>query len=272
LKARGIIGQAMQALQDENLEHEHRVEARSAAGAFGLLVNGCQDARLEDLPFDELAHAHEWGLESCYIKGLDKCVEESWVAEGNETCHACFSLNSTRLATISIRSRRLFEFPGVPIWNSRARARLDRGAFTLSCRYMKTLLALLLVGLLSSCVTPPGGPMGGPQALTVQMPADLDQREAAYMGEIASVLQRRGYQPVNGGYALYRLDFSIETGPVNADATLTLTQGPRVIAEATGRDGGPRIIFDREGVVRSAMTRCLEQFEPQLRGAPGYFR
>ncbi len=96
------------------------------------------------------------------------------------------------------------------------------------------------------------------------MPNDLDQRESGYVGQIASLLQQHGYQPVNGGYADYQLNFTIETGPVNADATLTLHQGPRIVAQAKGRDGGPRIIFDRSGVVRNAVDRCLPQFASQL--------
>ena len=96
------------------------------------------------------------------------------------------------------------------------------------------------------------------------MPRNLDQREAGYLGMIGGMLEQNGYQPVNGGYADYELDFTIETGPVNADATLTLRQGPRIINQATGRDGGPRIIIDRNGVVRNAVDRCLNEFAPRL--------
>jgi hypothetical protein len=98
------------------------------------------------------------------------------------------------------------------------------------------------------------------------MPTDVDEREAGYLGQIANVLRRNGYEPVGGGYADHRLTFTIETGPVNADATLVLDQRGRVVAQATGREGGPRIIFDRSGVVRVAVDRCLANFEPQLRG------
>ena len=99
---------------------------------------------------------------------------------------------------------------------------------------------------------------------TVLMPIDLDEREVQYVGQIASILQRNGYQPVDRGPAEYKIEFTIETGPVNADATLRLLGRSGIVAEATGRDGGPRIIFDRNGVARNAANRCFDQFEPQL--------
>ncbi|MBL9113390.1 MAG: hypothetical protein JNJ83_00170 [Verrucomicrobiaceae bacterium] len=131
---------------------------------------------------------------------------------------------------------------------------------------MKAVLLFLVVALfLPSCATVPPGP-GGPPVRTVLMPNDLDEREVQYLGQIASILQRNGYQPANRGPAEYKLEFSIETGPVNADATLRLMSRSGIVAEATGRDGGPRIIFDRNGVARNAANRCFDEFEPQLRG------
>jgi hypothetical protein len=138
--------------------------------------------------------------------------------------------------------------------------------------YMMQKLSLLLCGLLasfffSSCQTTPSGPGSAPRRPTVLLPYELDEREASYMRQITGMLNQYGYNPVRGGYADYELDFSIETGPINADANLTLREGHRTVAQGFGRDGGPRIILNRNQVVRNAVERCLAEFEPQLRSA-----
>ena len=84
LEAGGIIGQTVQTLQHEHLEHEHGVRARSATRAFGFASEGNMDERIEDLPSHQLAHVHQGGLEGCGIKGLNELIKESRVAEGNE--------------------------------------------------------------------------------------------------------------------------------------------------------------------------------------------
>ena len=126
---------------------------------------------------------------------------------------------------------------------------------------------------LVGCQTLPGA--GGPGAAArvpgVLMPRNLDQREAGYLGRIATLLEQNGLRPVDGGFAEFQLDFSIETGPVNADAVLVMRDGPRVMAQAKGRDGGPRIILNRSGVVDNAVNACLSDFSAQLRrGQPSY--
>jgi hypothetical protein len=117
---------------------------------------------------------------------------------------------------------------------------------------------------------PPPGPGGAGAAQrqpTVLLPYELDERETGYMRQITGMLRENGYQTVRGGYADYQLDFSIETGPVNADANLVLREGNRTVAQGFGRDGGPRIILNRNQVVRNAVDRCLAEFEPQLQNA-----
>ena len=89
----------MEALQHEDLKHEHGMKARPAARAFGFASDGSMDERRKDLPSHQLAHAHQWRLEGCHIKGLNELIKESWVAEGNETCHAFACLNSRLCAT-----------------------------------------------------------------------------------------------------------------------------------------------------------------------------
>ena len=69
---------------------------------------------------------------------------------------------------------------------------------------------------------------------------------------------------MRNGHAEYQLVFTIETGPINADATISLSHGGRVVAQAAGRDGGPRIILRRAEVVATAVQRALEQFDSQL--------
>lgn len=126
--------------------------------------------------------------------------------------------------------------------------------------------------MLSSCAvnTLPSGPGAQPPPrvdLRVQMPRPTNSYESTHLQQVVNVLRRYGYEPVNYG-ANHRLTFSIETGPVNADATIRLEREGRTIVDAFGRDGGPRIILDRAGVVRTAMDRALAQFDDQLRRVP----
>ena len=99
LKARGVIGKAVEALQHEHLEHEQRSKARPAARPPGFGENGRLDAGLKESPFDQLAHAHQRRLEGRHIKGLNELIEESRVAKRNVSCHPMTYLNSSLPAT-----------------------------------------------------------------------------------------------------------------------------------------------------------------------------
>ena len=88
LKAGGIIGQPVQPLEHEHLEHEQRMKARPASRSFGLGGHGGVDDGLEELPVDEFAHPHQRGLEGRHIQAAHELIEEPRFAEGNEVCHA----------------------------------------------------------------------------------------------------------------------------------------------------------------------------------------
>ena len=139
---------------------------------------------------------------------------------------------------------------------------------------LRRLILVVAAVLLASCAVPPPPGGSGPglrPALAVLMPMARNDYEARHLPQVARVLERHGYNPVSYGYPDLRLQFTIETGPVNADATITLLRGSRVIARAFGRDGGPRIIVDRSGVVASAMDRALRDLDVQLdRSGPGW--
>lgn len=122
----------------------------------------------------------------------------------------------------------------------------------------------LLTGLMSC--TAPMGQIGGPQQpqRTVIIQAPSNEREATHLPGVVGALQRNGFTPLRQGHAEYQLVFTIETGPINADATISLSQAGRVVAEARGRDGGPRIILNRSAVVATAVQHALEQFDSQL--------
>lgn len=126
----------------------------------------------------------------------------------------------------------------------------------------------------TSCVAPPSSGETGPgirPALAVLMPVPRNDYEARHLPQVFRALERHGYNPVSYGYPDLRLQFTIETGPVNADATITLLRGSRIIARAFGRDGGPRIIMDRSGVVLVAVDRALRDLDVQLGNAgPGW--
>jgi hypothetical protein len=94
--------------------------------------------------------------------------------------------------------------------------------------------------------------------------APSNEREATHLPGVVGALQRNGFTPIRHGHAEYQLVFTIETGPINADATISLSQAGRVVAQARGRDGGPRIILNRSAVVATAVQRALEQFDNEL--------
>jgi len=125
-----------------------------------------------------------------------------------------------------------------------------------------------------SCVVVP--PSSSPQPVPqvdrrVQVPRPGNSYEATHLQQVVNVLRRNGYDPVSYG-ATHRLTFSIETGPVNADTIIRLDREGRTLVDAFGRDGGPRIIVDRAGVVRSSVDRALQEFDSQLRRVSDWSR
>jgi hypothetical protein len=131
-------------------------------------------------------------------------------------------------------------------------------------RSFSLLLSAFLTFTLIGCNSPrrSGGQQQPERTVLVQPPNN--EREATHLPQVVETLQRNGFTPVRRGYAQYEVGLLIETGPVNADATITLSQSGSVMAQARGRDGGTRIILNRSGVVANAVQKALQEFEPQL--------
>ncbi len=131
-----------------------------------------------------------------------------------------------------------------------------------------TLIAGLLAALnLTSCTTVDYDSQvspARPYVPRVTMPVDLNNHEQNLVGDVEHSLEQNGLRPTDRAGAEYQLAFSVEDGPVNADVTLDLFQGRTRIAHAYARVGGPRIVFQRQRVIREAFDKALQQFEMQL--------
>ncbi len=136
--------------------------------------------------------------------------------------------------------------------------------FRLSCVFAAVSLC--------SCVTteyPSGGGREAYRAPQVSMPRATNRNEQNYLGAVAQVLQRNGYEPAGGGAAEYGLTFSVADGPVNADVTVDLYRGRQAVAHGFGRSGGPRIILQRQRVIQEAFEKAMREFEGELPQAGG---
>lgn len=140
----------------------------------------------------------------------------------------------------------------------------------------KLLLRLatsLILAALASCAGTdfdPGAAPRRPHVPGVTMPLDLNRDELALIGGVERSLERNGLRPTDRREVEYQLAFSVEDGPVNADVTLDLFQGRNRIAHAHARVGGPRILFQRQRVIREAFDKALRQLETQLPRPGGY--
>lgn len=135
-------------------------------------------------------------------------------------------------------------------------------------------LGLLAALLLPACTTSSTGDPGlspvRPYVPRVTMPMETNANEQNLMDDVEQVLEARGLRPTERTGVDYQLAFSVEDGPVNADVTLELYQGRNRVAHAYARVGGPRILFQRQRVIREAFDKALQQFENQLPGTnPG---
>lgn len=126
-------------------------------------------------------------------------------------------------------------------------------------------LAIGLLSALVNCATSrPGAPRPPKPDRSVSLPYEIGVRERQYLPDIADMLEEYNFHPVQYGGAPYKLDFTIDDGPINADTTITLYKHGQVLVRAQGRDGGPKMVFDRPGVIRRSFQRCLADFEDQL--------
>lgn len=117
---------------------------------------------------------------------------------------------------------------------------------------------------LAACGSPRGPDQPPPSQPRVLMPSGLNGNEEKYIPQVEAALERHGFKPTLGRDAEYKLGFSLDSGPINADARLELTQGRQNAARSFARVGGPRIIFQRGKVIREAFEKALADFDGQL--------
>lgn len=134
------------------------------------------------------------------------------------------------------------------------------------------IISILSISFLSSCATPDYDASvspARPYVPRVTMPVDLNANARNLIGDVEQTLEQSGLRPTDREGAEYQLAFSVEDGPVNADVTLDLYQGRNRVAHAYARVGGPRIVFQRQRVIREAFDKALQQFEARLPATGG---
>lgn len=137
---------------------------------------------------------------------------------------------------------------------------------------MKILSSTLLAALaltLASCASYDTAGYGRQYTPAVAMPSDLNQNEDRYIDQVGDVLTSAGYRLSNSRSAEYSLEFSIEDGPVNADTTITLLRNGSEVATSYSRSGGPRIILQRQQVVRESFDKALSDFSRRVPSVGG---
>jgi hypothetical protein len=112
------------------------------------------------------------------------------------------------------------------------------------------------------------------------MPADLSEREQQYIGGVAQVLRRHGYEPVapgfsGRGYASgYSLEFELtRVGPIKVYSYIALKRGEHEVARGDAEKSAIARLFQGEAAYREIFEASLQQFEGSLAPAgptPGY--
>ncbi len=127
--------------------------------------------------------------------------------------------------------------------------------------------AMILGFLVSNCGTSRSAftPQSGPP--TVGMPAELSERERAFVSDLETALRDRGYVPVRHGAGDMQLKFEIAEGPINTDATIELYEGRRLLAKGQGRGSGAPMV-GRAKVAEKSFSRAFEEFQSSLQGSP----
>lgn len=129
------------------------------------------------------------------------------------------------------------------------------------------IVAILMLAVLASCApnrTPfsPGGPT------TVGMPAELSDRERAFIPDIDSALRREGLVPVKSGKGDLQLDFSMAAGPINIDTLIAMKEDDAVLFTGKGRAAGAPLI-GRSSVAEKSFNRAFDEFNTGLSRAAG---
>jgi len=131
-------------------------------------------------------------------------------------------------------------------------------------RFFSLALMLSAIAVLTSCEVVESGGYGRDYSPTVSLPEDLNNTERRLLGAVVDVLEDAGYQITRGSSAEYELEFEIDDGPVNADVYITLLRDGDTLVKSYARTGGPRIIIDRDGVIRDSFEKSLSDFERRL--------
>jgi hypothetical protein len=100
------------------------------------------------------------------------------------------------------------------------------------------------------------------------MPAELSDRERAFVPEIDATLRREGLVPVNSGKGDLQLDFSMAAGPINIDTRIALSEDGAVLFTGNGRAGGAPLI-GRSDVARKSFDEAFAEFDSGLSRAAG---
>ena len=103
-----------------------------------------------------------------------------------------------------------------------------------------------------------------PRAIPVSMPGSLNANEQRHVHTVEAALRENGYRPVAHSGAEYRLEFTIESGPVNTDTNLRLIHGGEIEAQSYARAGGPRYLFDKQRAADDSFSECMAEFRRRL--------
>lgn len=104
-------------------------------------------------------------------------------------------------------------------------------------------------------------PGSGPP--TVGMPAELNERERLFIGDLEGALRDNGLLPVRHGGGDMALDFSMKAGPIHTDTAITLLDGRRILASGNGRAAGVPLI-GRSAVAEKSFGRAFQDFHGEL--------
>lgn len=133
------------------------------------------------------------------------------------------------------------------------------------------LILLSLTGVMVSCAgTGRDGDWGrdpdrGPPTVSIR----ADRNSERIVPGARDLMERAGYIVTRDRMADCELNVALDDGPVNAVVDMSFARAGRVLASAQGRSGGPRMIFNRQGVIQDAFDECARKLQPNIPPARG---
>lgn len=100
---------------------------------------------------------------------------------------------------------------------------------------------------------------------------ELNEYERQRLPEVEDYLTDAGYRITTAGSAEFRLEFSIESGPVNTDTTLALLRGNSEVARSSARQRSALSVVQRSRVVDQSFKKCLDDFHTRLPRGGAYY-